>query len=86
MVLPTALQYLPIPILVLSSGKSVILANEAMKALVGINPECKLPDETPGPDTLGERQIAEFGIKILQRGAQTSMPCEVCHVAGYEHL
>lgn len=64
----------------------MILANEAMRALVGIDPGCILPDETPGPVTLGERHIAEFGIKILQQGAGTSMSCEVCHVPGNEWL
>lgn len=34
----TALQYLPVPILVLSSLKTVVLANEAMGRLLGIDP------------------------------------------------
>ncbi|CAK4030861.1 histidine kinase hhk6p [Lecanosticta acicola] len=35
----TALQYLPMPVLVLSSMKTVVLANEAMGRLLGIDPE-----------------------------------------------
>jgi hypothetical protein len=60
MALPTAFQYLPIPILVVSSEKSVILAKEALKALVGIDPGCILPGGAPGPVALGQRHLAEF--------------------------
>lgn len=35
----TALQYLPMPVLVLSSNKAVVLANEAMGHLLGLKPD-----------------------------------------------
>src|SRR5947209_7698600 len=35
----TALQYLPIPFLILSSRKTVVLANEAMGKLLSIDPK-----------------------------------------------
>ncbi|KAF2217723.1 hypothetical protein CERZMDRAFT_31705 [Cercospora zeae-maydis SCOH1-5] len=52
----TALQYLPMPVLVLSSQKTVVLANEAMGRLLGINPE-------PKPD----KDDAELRLTPLQR-------------------
>jgi PAS domain-containing protein len=79
MALSTAFQYLPIPILVLSSKKRVILANEAMKELIGINLECKLLNRSYRPVTLENRHISEFGIKILQSGLEASISREVRH-------
>ncbi|GAB7364411.1 hypothetical protein MBLNU230_g4953t1 [Neophaeotheca triangularis] len=51
----TALQYLPMPVLVLSSQKSIVLANEAMGRLVGID----LTAEQQGAD----KNVAELSTK-----------------------
>lgn len=77
----TALQYLPMPILVLSSTKQVVLANESMGRLLGIDLS---PDETgeDGEDLskidsitphnatelLQGRTLGELGIDLLQGG------------------
>lgn len=79
----TALQYLPMPVLVLSSQKTIVLANEAMGRLLGID----LTFEHEGGDTAGEKTnrteagevqsptetlqgatLGELGIDLLQNG------------------
>ncbi|PIA93074.1 Hybrid signal transduction histidine kinase J [Cercospora beticola] len=79
----TALQYLPMPVMVLSSQKSVVLANEAMGRLLGIDPEPKSDeldeDLTPlqrlasrdirsATDILYGVTIEELGMDLLQNG------------------
>lgn len=71
----TALQYLPIPVLVLSSLKTVVLANEAMGRLLGID-VAALQDPSDGPDAvvsitdiLRGQSMAELGVDILQHGS-----------------
>ncbi|KAF2754205.1 hypothetical protein EJ05DRAFT_494574 [Pseudovirgaria hyperparasitica] len=68
----TALQYLPIPLLVLSSYKTVILANDAFGKLLGID----LPALAEDGETLLSitevvrgRKIADLGIDILKDGS-----------------
>ncbi|KAF2636699.1 putative histidine kinase group protein-like protein [Massarina eburnea CBS 473.64] len=63
----TALQYLPIPLLVLSSEKTVILGNEAMGRLLGI--EFEYADGISVTDTLRGRSMGEMGIDVLQNGS-----------------
>jgi hypothetical protein len=46
----TALQYLPMPVLVLSSAKTVVLANEAMGRLFGIDVEAEPEPELNGDE------------------------------------
>ncbi|KAF2682689.1 putative histidine kinase group protein-like protein [Lentithecium fluviatile CBS 122367] len=65
----TALQYLPIPLLVLSSQKTVVLANEAMGRLLGIEFECTAPEGLSVTDTLHGKHMAELGVDILQNGS-----------------
>lgn len=64
----TALQYLPMPILVLSSEKTVVLANEAMGRLLGIQPgyEQDEEDANMGPlERLTSREEAKTFTDIL---------------------
>lgn len=77
----TALQYLPMPILVLSSTKQVVLANESMGRLLGIDlsPEetgeegaelSNIDSTTPSNATelLQGRTLGDLGIDLLQGG------------------
>ncbi|KAI5366460.1 Putative PAS domain, signal transduction response regulator, receiver domain, CheY-like superfamily [Septoria linicola] len=79
----TALQYLPMPVLVLSSQKTVVLANEAMGRLLGIDPdppsEKEDADMTPlqrlasrdirsSTDILYGVTLGELGLDLLQNG------------------
>lgn len=79
----TALQYLPMPVLVLSSAKTIVLANEAMARLLGIDvfhddenlgadEEMEDPTGTPEPKTaseiLGGVTLTELGLDLLQGG------------------
>ncbi|KAF1951884.1 hypothetical protein CC80DRAFT_423851 [Byssothecium circinans] len=69
MVALTALQYLQIPLLVLSSQKTVVLANEAMGRLLGIEWEPAATEGISVTDTLRDKGMAELGIDILQNGS-----------------
>jgi PAS domain S-box-containing protein len=68
-----ALQYLPMPLLVLSSQKTIILANEAMERLLSLSGH--IPDNaerkgetTSAKDILLGQSIAQIGIDIVQEG------------------
>ncbi|KAK3077415.1 hypothetical protein LTS18_010317, partial [Coniosporium uncinatum] len=72
----TALQYLPVPLLVLSSLKTVVLANEAMGRLLNIDltalsiqegrsPEDGFPSSS---EALRGQTMAQLGIDMLQNG------------------
>jgi len=81
----TALQYLPMPLLVLSAAKQIVLANEAMGRLLGIEPEQaeKKMDslltrslsgiDNNGPpcatDVLYGLPVSRLGIDLLQNGS-----------------
>jgi hypothetical protein len=75
-----ALQYLPIPLLVLSSAKTVVLANDAMGRLMGIDLR-KLQDTNTGAlsitDVLRDQTISQLGIEILQHGSPILISWEV---------
>jgi PAS domain S-box-containing protein len=64
----TALQYLPMPVLVLSSTKHIVLANEAIGRLLGIDlAETDEDDENEGEDgTHDEEQDVESTADLLQ--------------------
>ncbi len=76
----TALQYLPMPVLVLSDSKQVLLANEAMGRLLGISlddeSENETSDEDDDPesniksitDTLYGLTLSQLGLDLLQGG------------------
>jgi hypothetical protein len=63
----TALQYLPVPLLVLSSLKTVVLANEAMGRLLGIDFESTTLHDSSISEVLLEKSMGELGIDILQK-------------------
>jgi hypothetical protein len=75
-----ALQYLPVPVLVLSSTKTVLLANEAMGRLLGIDINA-LQDAIDGvlsmTDILRGQTMAQLGIDILQHGSPIWISWEV---------
>ncbi|KAK3329717.1 histidine kinase group protein [Apodospora peruviana] len=66
----SAMQFLPVPVLVLDNLKTVVLANEAMGRLLGI------PAETPGAvdgmasvmDQLRGQSLSQVGIDLMQDG------------------
>ena len=81
-----ALHYLPTPLLVLSSVKSVVLANEAMGRLLGMDfPEAyykpadnsDVEDEEPLLDRLVGRTLSEIGVQIIQNGQRVWVGWEV---------
>lgn len=65
----TALQYLPVPLLVLSSQKTVVLANEAMGRLLGIDFECTAFHGSSITEVLQDQPMSDLGIDILQNGS-----------------
>lgn len=76
----TALQYLPMPILVLNSAKVVVLANEAMGRLLGIDPSELENDDGPVAtvtDILSGQHMAQLGIEILVHGSPILISWEV---------
>ncbi|KAF2850812.1 putative histidine kinase group protein-like protein [Plenodomus tracheiphilus IPT5] len=64
-----ALQYLPVPLLVLSSAKTVVLANEAMGRLLDIEFESTAIHRLSITEVLQEKSMSELGIDILQNGS-----------------
>jgi hypothetical protein len=74
----TALQYLPVPVLVLSSDKTVVVANEAMGRLLGIDFESTAYHDFSISDVLHDKTMGELGIDILQNGSPLMMTWEVC--------
>lgn len=73
----TALQYLPIPLLVLSSAKSVVIANEAMGRLLGIDFESTAYHDFSITEVLQDKTMSELGIDILQNGSPLLVSWEV---------
>ncbi|KAF2088254.1 putative histidine kinase group protein-like protein, partial [Saccharata proteae CBS 121410] len=72
----TALQYLPVPLLVLSSLKTVVLANEAMGRLLGLDsPNNNAPDDRDRDqvlfvtEMLRGQSMTEVGIDMLADGS-----------------
>ncbi|KAL9102922.1 MAG: hypothetical protein Q9163_001982 [Psora crenata] len=77
----TALEYLPTPLIVLSSLKTVILANEAMGRLLGLDgldresallqgEENLTHAEAPDTDILKGQSLSQLGIDMVQDGQQ----------------
>nr|OQO16516.1 hypothetical protein B0A51_17152 [Rachicladosporium sp. CCFEE 5018] len=79
----TALQYLPMPVLVLNSNKQVVMANEAMGRLLGIAPIFSIVEDAGDSDaavvseqisqTAGEilegMTLGQLGLDLLQGGS-----------------
>lgn len=63
-----ALQYLPIPLLVLSSLKTVVLANEAMGRLLGLRQETTVAQTENVTDVLKGQTLSQIGIDMFQDG------------------
>ncbi len=74
----TALQYLPIPVLILSSQKAVVLANEAMGRLLSIDPDVSDLHNFSVSDFLHGKSMDDLGIDILQNGSPILISWEVC--------
>lgn len=76
-----ALQYLPVPILVLSSMKTVVLANEAMGRLLDLDrsggDEKDRDAVQTVTDTLHGQTVSELGIDMLQDGSPIWISWEV---------
>ena len=69
----TALQYLPMPVLVLASSKSIVLANEAMGRLLGIDVLDEQEGDDVGNEGLDTRQVKSatdilYGCTLSQLG------------------
>jgi hypothetical protein len=80
-----ALQYLPVPLIVLSSQKTVILANEAMGRLLNIDlalDQNALEDGSSEllsvTDKLHGYNMGQLGIDLLQGGSPLMVSWEVC--------
>ena len=81
-----ALQYLPTPILVLSSWKTVILANSAMTRLLGLDSkgDDRFPlndgdcEQMPVNDLLRGQSLSQIGIDMVQSGQRVWVNWEVC--------
>lgn len=82
----TALQYLPVPILVLSSMKTIIVANEAMGRLLGINFESTAFNDMSISQVLQDKFMGDLGIDILQNGSPLLVSWEVRVCQGTIHL
>lgn len=74
----SAMQYLPMPTIVLNSLKTVVLANEAVGRLLGLIPETG--DQENGlatMDRLRGKSLSQVGIDMLQDGRPVRLPWEV---------
>ena len=79
-----ALQYLPIPMIVLSSLKQVILVNEALKSLlatVDAEEDAAVSNgafaHAVGAETLLGRSLSQIGIQMVTEGDQAATSLEV---------
>ncbi|KAI4190892.1 MAG: hypothetical protein L6R41_000493 [Letrouitia leprolyta] len=69
-----ALQYLPMPLLVLSSWKTIILANDAMGRLLGLDAQHdeSLLDRSQATSAIGDllrgQSLSQIGVDMLQEG------------------
>jgi hypothetical protein len=76
----TALQYLPMPVLVLNSAKNVVMGNEAMGRLLGIDPSELENDDGPVAtvtDVLQGQHMSNLGVEILAHGSPILISWEV---------
>lgn len=79
-----ALQYLPVPTIVLSSLKQVILANEALRSLlttVDAEDDAAVSNgafaQSAGAETLLGRSLSQLGIEMVAEGDQAWTSLEV---------
>jgi hypothetical protein len=65
----SALQFLPVPVLVLNNLKTVVLANEAMGRLMGMSSESNDGDDlAQDAGSLTGQSLSQVGIDMLQNG------------------
>ncbi|KAI0976632.1 hypothetical protein F4678DRAFT_480138 [Xylaria arbuscula] len=71
----SAVRLLPVPLLLLDSSETVILANNAMGRLLGLVPESSDHGESsrPIPDILEGRTLSQIGINILEDNKPTGL-------------
>jgi len=80
-----ALQYLPIPLLVLSGIKTIVLANEAMGRLLGLSTDGDTAEPHPhgdgedmcGVDLLLGLSLSQIGVDMIQSGQRIWVSWEV---------
>lgn len=66
----SAMQFLPVPLLVLNNLKTVVLANEAMGKMLGMVGDSPQPTDDPAviSESLRGQTLSQVGIDILQDG------------------
>ncbi|KAI1772086.1 hypothetical protein F4818DRAFT_427597 [Hypoxylon cercidicola] len=66
----SAMQFLPVPLLVLNNLKTVVLANEAMGKMLGMVGDSPQPTEDPAviSDSLRGQTLSQIGIDMIQDG------------------
>lgn len=65
----SALQYLPVPTIVLSSLKTIVLANDAIGRMMGLVPDDSSEGDTSAAvDKLRGQTLSQVGIDMLQEG------------------
>ncbi|TGJ88357.1 hypothetical protein E0Z10_g485 [Xylaria hypoxylon] len=74
----SAMELLPIPLLVLNNRKTVVLANEAMGRLLGLIEDYPISREgsCSVSEILDGKTLSNIGIDILKDGRPIKMPCE----------
>lgn len=82
-----ALQYLPTPLLVLSGWKTIVLANDAMGRLLGLDTtfqDRSLVDvdeaHLPISDLLRGQSLSQIGVDMLQDGQRIWVSWDVCRI------
>jgi PAS domain-containing protein len=63
-----ALQNLPMPLIILSSLKTILLANEAIGRLLGLHPDVASGRHESVTDILRGQTLSQIGIDMLQDG------------------
>lgn len=64
----TAMNFLPVPVLVLNNLKTVVLANEAMGKLLGVVDASPLPADDALCESLRGQTLSQIGIDMIQDG------------------
>jgi hypothetical protein len=64
-----ALRNLPVPLLVLSSTKTILLANDAMGRLLGLHLDAASGHQGNVTDLLRGQTLSQVGVDMLQDGA-----------------
>jgi PAS domain-containing protein len=81
-----ALQYLPMPVIVLNSLKTVVLANESICRLLGVGAEDAEGDEyvdggLPVTERLKGKTLSQLGIDLLQDGRYAHL---IYHLSSFD--